>query len=245
MSSQPPTREPLTPGAVTPGAVTPDPLLDAFWERGLILFGDRVQEEYGLRTPVFIDLRHKLYDDLDLLCELGRALHDKLRGIVAAESSSPVAPQQVIGIPDTATPIALSMALASRTTSFPLSYGQLRKQPADYPGGRSGSSSYMGTHDPRREITLIDDVMASGRTKRWALQQLQENKLKVARILVAVDRQQGGDAIVQAQGCRLYSLYTVSALIDYYEGSGKIDGAAARSAREHIQSRTFQPPTPG
>jgi orotate phosphoribosyltransferase len=230
MSSQPP---------------TPDPLLDAFWERGLILFGDRVQAEYGLRTPVFIDLRHKLYDDLDLLCELGRALHDKLRGIIAAESSSQIAPQQVIGIPDTATPIALSMALASRTTSFPLSYGQLRKQPADYPGGRSGSSSYMGTHDPRREITLIDDVMASGRTKRWALQQLQENKLRVTRILVAVDRQQGGDEIVKTAGCHLHSLYTVSSLIDYYEGIGKIDEAAARSAREHIQSKATQQPAPG
>ncbi len=240
MSSQPPTRDPLT-----PGAVTPDPLLDAFWERGLILFGDRVREEYALRTPVFIDLRHKLYDDLDLLCELGRALHDRLRGIVAAESSSQIAPQQVIGIPDTATPIALSMALASRTTSFPLSYGQLRKHPADYPGGRSGSSSYMGTHDPGREITLIDDVMASGRTKRWALQQLQENKLKVTRILVAVDRQQGGDEIVKTAGCQLHSLYTVSALIDYYQAIAKIDEPTARSAREHIQSKTTQQPTPG
>ena len=103
----------------------------------------------------------------------------------------------------------------------------------------------MGTHDPGREITLIDDVMASGRTKRWALQQLQENKLRVTRILVAVDRQQGGDEIVKTAGCRLHSLYTVSALIDYYEAIAKIDEPTARAARQHIQSKAFQQPAPG
>ena len=40
-----------------------DPLLDALWDRGLILIGDRVRQEYALNTPIFIDLRHKLYDD--------------------------------------------------------------------------------------------------------------------------------------------------------------------------------------
>ena len=41
----------------------PDELLESFWEKGLVLFGERVRQEYGLATPVFIDLRHKLYDD--------------------------------------------------------------------------------------------------------------------------------------------------------------------------------------
>ena len=56
----------------------PDPLLDALWEQGLILLGDRVMEEYALQTPIFIDLRHKLYDDVGLLSEVGAALHRKL-----------------------------------------------------------------------------------------------------------------------------------------------------------------------
>ena len=42
-----------------------DPILDAFWRRGLILLGDRVRQEYGLNTPIFIDLRHGLYDGAD------------------------------------------------------------------------------------------------------------------------------------------------------------------------------------
>ena len=66
----------------------PDELLERFWEKGLVLFGERVQQEYGLATPIFIDLRHKLYDDLTVLAALGQALHERLISIVADEPGS-------------------------------------------------------------------------------------------------------------------------------------------------------------
>jgi len=211
-----------------------DELLEAFWEEGLILFGDRVREEYALHTPIFIDLRHKLYEHLETLSALGTALHRRI-----AEIATPGQPQQVIGIPDTATPIALATALASHRSGSPIAYGQLRKKPANYPGGRSGGSSYMGQIDPAREITLIDDVMASGRTKQWSIKTLAEEGLKVARILVVVDREQGGDEILEAEGCPVHCLYRVTGLIDYYEAAGRIDAATAQAAREHVRKRRF------
>lgn len=212
-----------------------DDLLEAFWEEGLILFGDRVREEYALHTPIFIDLRHKLYEHLETLGALGSALHRRI-----AELATPGSPQQVIGIPDTATPIALATALASHRTASPIAYGQLRKKPANYPGGRSGASSYMGQLDAAREITLVDDVMASGRTKQWSIATLGAEGLKVARILVVVDREQGGDEILEAEGCPVYSLYRVSGLIDYYEATGRIDHPTAEAAREHVRKRRFE-----
>jgi hypothetical protein len=71
-----------------------DELLDAFWEKGLVLLGDRVREEYGLATPVFIDLRHKLYDDLVLLRKLGERLHAKLEAIVGIEAGAAGKPRR-------------------------------------------------------------------------------------------------------------------------------------------------------
>ena len=211
-----------------------DELLEAFWEDGLILFGDRVREEYALQTPIFIDLRHKLYERLETMSALGAALHRRV-----ADLSTPGKPQQVIGIPDTATPIALATALASHRTDQPVAYGQLRKKPADYPGGRSGGSSFMGQVDPAREITLVDDVMASGRTKQWSIATLAEEGLKVARILVVVDREQGGDEILEGEGCPVHSLYRIGQLIDYYQAAGRIDEATAEAAREHVRQRRF------
>jgi uridine monophosphate synthetase len=217
----------------------PDALLEAFWEKGLILCGESVRREYALHTPIFINLRHKLYDDLELLSQLAHTLHERLRSIVAAECGGEERRQQIIGIPDTATPLALSAALVSQRTAFKLHYGQMRKKPAAYPGGEKGTSAYMGTRDREREITLIDDVMASGRTKLWAIEELAKEGLKVARVLVVVDREQGGTEILREKGCPVHSLYRVSSLIEYCEATGKLAPETARVAVEHLRSKRF------
>jgi orotate phosphoribosyltransferase len=217
----------------------PDALLDALWDRGLILLGERVMEEYALHTPIFIDLRHKLYDDVALLSKVGAALHKKLFEVAAREGNRDQ-PQQVIGIPDTATPLALAAAMAAKATSTRLFYGQMRKHPAAYPGGESGLSSYMGTRDPNRQVTLIDDVMASGRTKLWAMEELKKDGLEIRRILVVVDREQGGDEILAGKGLPTYCLYRVSDMITYYRDTGKVDAETARKAIEHLKSKRFR-----
>ncbi len=212
-----------------------DPLLDALWDRGLILIGDRVRQEYALNTPLFVDLRHKLYDDLDLLDAIGAAIVDKIAALAAGSD----APQQVIGIPDTATPLALAAASASRRGPTKLFYGQLRKEPARYPGGRSGVNAYMGVVDPAREITLIDDVMASGKTKLHSIEQLGQSGLRVARILVVVDREQGGAEILEKRGYPVHSLYKASKLIDYFLASGRITPDEGRAALEFLHRKQY------
>lgn len=213
--------------------MSPDRILDAFWERGLILLGDRVREEYALNTPIFIDLRHSLYDDLDLLHELGRALHRK---IIELAGDSP-RQQQVVGIPDTATPLALAAALASRSTDRPLAYGQLRKQPAAYPGGHYGTSAYMGTCDTDREITLVDDVIASGATKIWSTRFLREAGLEVARILVVVDREQEGGREIRNMGYPVHSLYRIREVVSYYRERNMVDRRTAERALAHVDRK--------
>jgi uridine monophosphate synthetase len=213
-------------------------ILDGFWSKGLVLLGDRVQEEYALKTPIFIDLRHKLYEDLDTLSALGHALHEKLHSLAECDGCLDIS-QQVIGIPDTATPLALATALASRQTSWPVNYGQMRKRPASYPGGRSGDSSYMGTIDPKRQVTLIDDVMASGRTKRWAIRELEKEGLTVTRILVVVDREQCDYVEQDKLPCPIYSLCTITELIEYYVSSGRIDNVVANQVLAHVNTRRF------
>lgn len=213
-----------------------DELLEAIWRAGLILLGSQVREEYGLATPVFIDLRHRLYEDVALLQGLGQALHRKIGEIVGAGA----APQQVIGIPDTATPLALAAALAALGTAQPLLYAQLRKRPAAYPGGHAGASAFMGTHQPGREITLIDDVMASGRSKRWAIEELAKDGIRVTRILVVVDREQGGDQILAAGGYPTHSLYTLRQILDYYVATGKVEGPVARDALDYLRAKQFR-----
>lgn len=212
-----------------------DELLEAIWRAGLVLLGREVQEQYALSTPIFIDLRHRLYEDVELMEQLGGALHRRICDVV----SEPAQPQQVLGIPDTATPLALSAAIASLGTRVPLIYGQMRKKPAAYPGGVSGVSAFMGTYRADREITLIDDVMASGRSKLWAIDELAKNNIQVSRILVVVDREQGGDEVLAARGYPVHSLYTVSQMLDYFVQTGKVDPTAAQDALDHLRSKHY------
>lgn len=214
-----------------------DDLLESIWKSGLILLGSRVQEEYGLATPIFIDLRHRLYEDVELLQKLGGAIHRKIREITG---NPPGRPQQVLGIPDTATPLALAAAMASLGAGPPLIYCQLRKKPAAYPGGASGRSAFMGTYREGREITLIDDVMASGRSKLWAIEQLAGDGIRVTRILVVVDRQQGGDEILAARGYEVHSLYTITAMLDYFVQTGKVDSSTACAALDYLRAKQFR-----
>ena len=214
-----------------------DGLLEAIWAAGLILLGKRVREEYALATPIFIDLRHRLYEDVALLEQLGRALYRKIREIVGEPAARP---QQILGIPDTATPLALAAAMASLGTSFPLIYGQLRKKPAAYPGGVSGLSAFMGTYQEGREITLVDDVMASGRSKLWAIEELGKDRIPVTRIVVVVDREQGGDEILTARGYPVYRLFTISEMLDYFVRTGKVNASAARDALDYLRAKQFR-----
>jgi orotate phosphoribosyltransferase len=116
----------------------------------------------------------------------------------------------------------------------------MRKRPAAYPGGEWGVSSYMGTRDPRREITLIDDVMASGRSKLWATGELEKDRICVRRILVVVDRQQGGDAILEEKGLPTHSLYRITELIEYFHRTGRVDEETARQALNHVRAKQFR-----
>ncbi len=214
-----------------------DPLLESIWAAGLLLLGGRVREEYGLATPIFIDLRHRLYEDVALLEKLGEAIHRKIGEIAG---NPPARPQQVLGIPDTATPLALAAAMASLGSAVPLLYCQLRKRPAAYPGGASGVSAFMGTFREDREITLIDDVMASGRSKLWAIEQLARDGIRVARILVVVDRQQGGDEILAGRGYEVHSLYTITEMLDYFVRTGKVDARTAGDALDYLRAKQFR-----
>ncbi len=212
-------------------------LLEGIWRARLILLGAQVRDEYGLATPIFIDLRHRLYDDVALLAGIGRALHRKIAEIAGDAAARP---QQVLGIPDTATPLALSAAMASLAAPPPLRYAQLRKRPAAYPGGASGLSAYMGTRHPDWEITLIDDVMASGRSKLWAIDELAKEGIRVARILVVADREQGGEKILAERGCPVHRLATVTEILDYFVRTGKVEPAEARAALEHLRAKQFR-----
>jgi orotate phosphoribosyltransferase len=180
-------------------------LLEGLVDAGAILLGAEVERRYGLRTPVFIDLRTALYTDLTLFSLLGSSF-----ARILERWSTPGTPQQVIGVPDTGIPLATAASLASfRKGREPfITLSVLRKQARIYPG--EIVSEFVGRPDPSRETNLIDDVVASGGSLRRAVTRLKESEIPVGRIVVCVDREQGGVDALADFGIPIYALFNLA-----------------------------------
>lgn len=208
-------------------------LLEELLRAGAVLIGDVVRERFGLNSPIYFDLRETLYSRPELLWKVAREFVEKIRELAGA---NPV-PQCVAGIPDTATPLALATALYSwqDRTCPEISYALLRKEGKVYPGMPPGY--WIGKKDAACEYNLIDDVLASGLTKRVAAERMRQEGVAVRRIVVLFDRQQGDG--LRNEGFEVHGIFSVPAVLDFYLDRKLISAADHARIREFLLTRRF------
>ena len=210
-------------------------LLIEFKQAELLLFGEPIQEKFGLNSPVYLDLREKLYDRVDLLWSIGGEFFQKISSL-ANEASR----QVVIGVPDTATPLALSTVLYSweQKRNDPMHYLLLRKEGKSY--GSAPPSYVIGKKNCKDcEYNLIDDVVASGLSKWKAIQSLKKEGITVHRIISFIDRQQGGSELLEQEGYPVHSVFKLLDIVTFYLEEGLISEARHQEISEFVQSRRF------
>ena len=199
-----------------------------------VLIGDVVRERFGLHSPIYFDLREALYSRPELLWKVAREFVEKICELTRA---NPV-PQCVVGIPDTATPLALAAALYAwqNQTRPEICYALLRKEGKTYPG--LPTRYWIGAKEPDRcEYNLIDDVLASGLTKRAAAARMQKENVPVRRIIVLFDRQQGDG--LGSEGFDVHGIFPVPEVLDYYLEQKLISAADHERIRRFLLTRRF------
>jgi orotate phosphoribosyltransferase len=208
-------------------------LLRELLEAGAILMGDVVRIRFGLHSPIYFDLREKLYFRPELLWNVGREFAKK---ICELAGDNP-APQCVVGIPDTASPLALATALYSwqRETHPQITYALLRKEGKTYPG--LPTTHWIGRKDAACEYNLIDDVVASGLTKRTSAAKMQREGISVRRIIVLFDRQQGDG--LRSEGFELHAIFRVPDILDFYLKENLIRQEDHAKITQYLRSRRF------
>lgn len=208
-------------------------LLGELFRSGAILTGDAVRDKFGLRSPIYLDLREGLYAHPELLWKVGGEF---VRKICELTRDHP-APQCVAGIPDTATPLALAAALyACQTkTQPPITFALLRKEGKQYPG--LPTSHWIGSKDAGCEYNLIDDVVASGLTKRAAAAKMRQEGIPLRRIIVLFDRQQGDG--LREEGFDLHAVFRLTDVLDFYLAENLIRPEEHRRIVEFLASRRF------
>ncbi len=208
-------------------------LLEELLCAGAVLIGEVVRERFGLNSPVYFDLRETLYNRPELLWSVAREFVER---ICELAQPNPV-PQCVAGIPDTATPLALATALYSwqHRTNPEVFYALLRKKGKSYPG--MPPSYWIGKKEASCEYNLIDDVLASGLTKRAAAERMRQEGVPVTRILVLFDRDQGDG--LRNEGFKVHGIFSVPAVLDFYLERKLINSADHARIRRFLETRRF------
>jgi orotate phosphoribosyltransferase len=211
-------------------------LLEDLFRAGGVLVGAQVRARFGLNTPIYFNLREPLHARPDLLWRVGREFTAKIRELAGPQAG----PQCVVGVPDTATPLAVATALyASQRKAAPdIACGLLRKEAKTYPGSLpTNRMRWIGPKDASYEYNLIDDVVASGATKRSAAAAMRQEGITLRRIVVLFDRQQGDG--LRREGFELYGIFAAGEAVDYYLSRGLISSSDHSRITEFLSTRRF------
>ena len=117
-----------------------------------------------------------------------------------------------------------------------INYALLRKEGKTYPG--LPASHWIGRKDTIRcEYNLVDDVVASGLTKRIAADRMREEGIPLRRIIVFFDREQGDG--LRNEGYELHGVFLVPAVLDFYRKEKLIASEDYQKILEFLATRRF------
>jgi len=189
-------------------------LIEALFQAGCIQFGCFTLTS-GIQSPIYIDLRRAVSYP-DLFTWMARAYMD-----VLAELSF----DHIASVPYAALPLGAVVASGLHTS---LIYP--RKEAKDHGTARRVEGSYQAG----QRAVLLEDVITSGESVISAAETLRAVGLRVEDAVVLVDRQQGGQARLEAAGLRLHAVMNINGLLDELRSVALIDHATFISVKDYL-----------
>lgn len=169
---------------------------------GAVKFGE-FRLKSGVLSPFYIDLR--------LIIS-----YPKLLQQIADAIWKTVEKQQfdhICAVPYTALPIATAISLSHEIPML-----MRRKEAKDY-----GTRKIIeGNFKPHDTCLVVEDLITSGASIFETIQPLEEVGIKVADVVVFLDREQGGKALVEKRGYRFHSVISISHLLEILRRENKI-----------------------
>ena len=130
-----------------------------------------------------------------------------LYGIIKSESRWRV--KGVGGLTLGADPVANAIAYTAYIKGDALESFVVRKEPKKH-----GTMQWIeGEVKKGDRVLIIEDVITTGSSVIETIDLLNEHGLKVSDVVVYVDREEGGKENLEAKGCRVHSVTTLSQLI--------------------------------
>lgn len=190
------------------------------YKLGIIKFG-RFTLKSGIESPFYVDLR-PLASDPKILKNLANYLLEML----------PLDNFDLIcGVPYAALPMATAMSLESY---IPLIIK--RKEAKSY-----GTKKLIeGIYQKGQNCLLVEDVITSGKSLVETIAEVEQEDLKVADIVVVLDREQGGKQLLESKGYRVHTLFNISEVCDILQETGELSDEEVARIQDFLQGNHIQ-----
>jgi orotate phosphoribosyltransferase len=178
----------------------------ALLKKKSVFYGDFVLSS-GARSKYYIDCRLTTLDAQGAWL-VGKAMFDLIRG---AEASLGVRVAAVGGLTMGADPIALAtgMISAKEDPAHALKVFSVRKAQKAH-----GQTKLIeGNFTEGDQVVIVEDTATTGESALKAIDAVVQAKGKVAFVGVLVDREQGGRQNIEAQGYKVFSIFTKEELL--------------------------------
>ncbi len=154
----------------------------------------------GRVSPYFIDCK-PVTNSASGLALVGEIFFDMVRhlDIVA-----------IGGLTMGADPIAHAVSLVSWQKGRPVNSFSVRKVAKDH--GHEGSRVLVGYVRSGDRVAIVDDVITTGQSTIYAIEQAVAHGLVVVKAVVLVDRQEGGREEIEKRGVEVESVFSLSEL---------------------------------
>jgi uridine monophosphate synthetase len=169
--------------------VDKESLITALHDIGVFQFKDYTTKS-GELMPVYLDM-HLLVNRPALLRRIARMI----QSIVGDLSFDRLA-----AIPMAGLPIGVALSLIS---DVPLIYPRMQNN------GAQPGRYIEGSYRTGETVLLVDDILASGEKMQTALKLLETVRLKTLDIVVVIDREAGGSALLRSRGYHVYPIITL------------------------------------
>lgn len=172
-------------------------LIQSLTEINVIQFGEFTLRS-GAVSPIYIDLR-SIIAYPKILRSVAHVLWDCAKN----SSAKRIKPDLLCGVPYTALPIATCISLDQ---NLPMVI--CRKEAKDY----GTKKQVEGIFKKDQNCLIIEDVVTTAGSVLKTIEVLEQQALQVTDVVVLVDRKEGGREVLEKQGYRLHSVFSLDEL---------------------------------
>jgi len=153
----------------------------------------------GRESPYYIDCRPTTHNAQGLAL-IGEIIFQLIRDLKVTA---------IGGLTMGADPIAHATALTSYLKGQPINAFSVRQRPKEHGTG----GLLVGDVTPGDRAVVVEDVVTTGGSALRAVAAAREFGLKVVKVLILVDRQEGGKEVVAQEVPQVEAVFTISDLI--------------------------------